>query len=269
MNTRRRIIASVSVILFFVCVFSSYVKAADTSLVLYYTFDKVDGATVSDQSGNGFSGKIIGGVEFTKDGKSNGALSFDGKSGLVKVEDDDKLDLEGSYTVMAWAYPTMVDGGFRWIADKSNSNADLNYILGISSNNGWRFITRLLTNDLLDATVVTTKTWYHVAGVQDSSKNQVYLYVNGKAVVNKGLTGTKTVNDAYLSIGCRKDAGSPCQFFGGVIDEFTAFSRAFTEAEINKAMNGMMNFLAVNPNSSLAATWGKLKTQPIEQRGER
>jgi hypothetical protein len=188
MNIRRRIIPSVFIVLFLVSVFSPCVKAIDKSLVLYFPFDEVKANAVSDQSANGFIGKLVGGVEFTKDGKYGGALSFDGTSGFVRVEDDDKLDLEGSYTVMAWAYPTMVDGGFRWIADKSNTNNDLNYILGISSNNGWRFITRLLTNDLLDATVVNPKIWYHVAGVQDGSKNQVYLYVNGKAVVNKGNT---------------------------------------------------------------------------------
>lgn len=261
MNTKPLIISFVPVVFLFVCIFPSYVKASGASLVLYFPFDEIKGDTVSDQSGNGFSGKIIGGVEFTKNGKYGGALSFDGATGLVRVEDDDRLDLEGDFTVMAWAYPTIVDGGFRWIADKSNTNNDLNYILGISSNNGWRFITRLLTNDLMDNTVVNKEKWYHVAGVQDGSKNQVYLYVNGGAVVTKPLAGNKIKNDAYLSIGCRKDAGAPCQFFGGVIDEFAIFSEALTEAEIKRAMSGITGLMAVNPKVSLTTTWGNLRTQ--------
>jgi hypothetical protein len=243
-----------------VFVFSPHLKAAEESLVLYFPFDVVKGDTVEDQSSNGFEGTVIGGVEFVDDGKYGGALSFDGSSGLVRVEDDDKLDLEGSYTVMAWAYPTMVDGGFRWIADKSNTNADLNFILGISANNGWRFITRKnLPNDLLDAELVATEEWYHVAGVQDSDSKEVFLYVNGSAVVTKPLAGDETKNDAYLSIGSRKDAGNPNQFFGGIIDEVAIFSRALTEAEIKAAMEGIEGFLAVDPASSLAKTWGRIK----------
>jgi hypothetical protein len=260
MNRNRLIIPFVFFI-FLICVFAPCVKAIEKSLVLYFPFEEVKANVVSDQSGNGFTGKLIGAVEYTKDGRFGGALSFDGKSGLVRVEDDDKLDLEGSYTVMAWAYPTMVDGGFRWIMDKSTTNADLNYILGISSNNCWRFITRLLTNDLIDGTVVKAQTWYHVAGVQDGSKGQVYLYVNGKAVVNKPLGGDKMVNDSYLSIGCRKDAGNPTQFFAGIIDDLAAFNRALSDADIKSAMNNMANFLAVSPGASLVATWGNLKAQ--------
>lgn len=80
-------------------------------------------------------------------------------------------------------------------------------------------------------------------------------------MVSKPLSGNKIKNDAYLSIVCRKDAGSPCQYFGGIIDEFALFNRAFTEEDINKAMNGVENFLAVSPYSSLTITWGNLKVQ--------
>ena len=247
-------------IFFFICVLPSHAKAVEESLILYFPFDKVKGDTVDDQSGNGFEGAVIGGVEFTEDGKYNGALSFDGSSGLVRVEDDDKLDLEGSYTVMAWAYPTIVDGGYRWVVDKSNSNADLNYILGISANNGFRFITRKgLPNDLLDAEVVATEEWHHIAGVQDGDKGEVFLYVDGNLVVSKPLAGDETENDAYLSIGSRKDAGNPNQFFGGIIDEVAIFSGALTEAEIKAAMEGITGLLAVDPDSALATTWGKIK----------
>lgn len=261
MDTKQYIIFHIVMAFLLLISFSFRVRALEKSLVLYLPFDQVKGDTVSDQSANGFSGTLFGGVEFTSSGKYGGALSFDGSTGFVKVEDDDRLDLEGDYTVMAWAYPTAVDGKYRWIADKSNNNNDLNYILGISAENRWRFITRLLSNDLLDAVQVSTKTWYHVAGVQDESSKKVFLYVNGKMVVSKPLSGNKIKNDAYLSIGCRKDAGSPCQFFGGIIDEFAIFRRAFTEEDINKAMNGLENFLAVNPYSSLTVMWGGLKAQ--------
>lgn len=247
-------------VLFIVCIFPFRVVRADEPLVLYFPFDEVKGDTVEDQSENGFEGTVIGGVEFTENGKHNGALSFDGSSGAIRVEDDDKLDLEGSYTVMAWVYPTLVDGGFRWVADKSNSNTDLNFILGISANNAFRFITRAnLPNDLLDDEIVATEEWYHIAGVQDGDGGEVFLYVNGSAVVSLSLAGDETTNDAYLSIGSRKDAGNPNQFFGGIIDEFAIFGKALGEAEVKAAMKGIEDFLAVDSASALATTWGRIK----------
>ena len=249
-------------VLILACGFSFHAEGAGKDLVLYFPFDQVTGDIVEDQSDNGFEGVLVGGVEFSEVGKYDGALSFDGSTGLVKVEDDDKLDMEGSYTVMAWAYPTIVDGGFRWIADKSNTNTDLNFILGISSNNGWRFITRKnLPNDLLDAGVVATEKWYHIAGVQDGEKGEVFLYIDGKVAVKKALAGDETKNDGYLSIGCRKDAGNTCQFFGGIIDELAIFSKALTGAEINRSMKGLGDFLAVSQFSHLATNWGNIKAQ--------
>jgi hypothetical protein len=248
-------------VLFLVCALSTYGRAVEKSLVLYFPFDEVKGDTVDDQSGNRFEGTLIGGVEFTGDGRYDGALSFDGTSGLVRAEDDDKLDLEDSFTVMAWVYPTIVDGGFRWVADKSNTNADLNYIFGISSNNMFRFITRKLANDVMGTETIAADKWYHIAGVQDSDKGEAILYVDGTAVASKALAGDKTVNDAYLSIGCRKDAGNPNQFFGGIIDEFAIFSKALTETEIQTAMQGIGSVItAVNPSCSLTTTWGQIKT---------
>jgi hypothetical protein len=234
-------------------------EAVDRSLILYFPFNEVKGDEVSDLSGNNFAGTLTGGVEWTGDGKYNGALSFDGSTGHVVVEYNKELDLTGSFTVMAWAYATIVDGGFRWIADKTHDNDDLNYLLGISSNNQLRFITRKLSNDVYSGFVVTTEKWYHIAGVQDSQKKEVILYVDGAAIGSEPLAGEKTVNDADLKIGCREWQGGVTQFFGGIIDEVAIFTRALTEAEIKAASEGVEKFLDVTPSSLLAITWGELK----------
>ena len=236
-------------------------KGVEPSLILYFSFDEVKGDKVTDKSENNHTGTLQGDAKGTEEGKYNNAISFDGAGDLVRVEYDKTLDLTGSFTVMAWMYPTLVDGQFRWVIDKSNTNADLNYLLGISSNNQARFITRKLTNDVFGP-VVSPKKWYHIAGVQDENSKKIILYLDGAAVASKPLAGEKTVNNAYLSIGCRKDAGNPNQFFGGIIDEVAMFTRALTDADIQKAMNGLEGFLAVTPSSrSLATTWSQIKTK--------
>jgi len=249
------------IIILFICISSLQIKAAQNSLVLYFPFDEVKGDIVNDQSGNAFEGTLNEGVELTNDGKYNNALSFDGSSGYVLVEYDNSLDLTENFTVMAWTYPTIVDGAYRWVVDKTHDNDDLNYLLGISAENVFRFITRKLTNDLMAAENVTAEKWYHLAGVQDSGMQEVTLYVNGSAVVNNPLAGEKTVNDADLKIGCREWQGSIEQFFGGIIDEVAIFSEALTQEDIEKAMGGIEGFMGITPSSSLATTWSKIKTK--------
>jgi hypothetical protein len=245
--------------LLFVCALSLNGEAAE-SLILYFSFAEGTGDTVADQSGNGHEGVLQGGVEWT-DGKYGGALSFDGASGYVEVEDDAALDLDGSFSVLAWIYPTMVDGGFRWAVDKGHDNNTLNYLLGISSNNSFRFITRALSNDVTGP-AITPDNWYHLAGVQDDTTNEVILYLDGAAVASSALAGEKVVNDATLKIGCREWLGSATQFFGGKLDEVAILSRALTEAEVQTAMQGVEGIIAaVNPCSCLAVTWGDIKAK--------
>lgn len=242
-------------VIFFACVFSLHVKSAEESLLLYFPFDEVNGDTVDDQSVNGYVGTLSGDAEFTEDGKYNGAISLDG-TGVVTVEYDESLDLTGSFTVEAWMYPTRVDGSFRWVMDKSHTNDDLNYLLGISSDNHARFITRKLANDVKGSgPVISPERWYHIAGVQDENSKKVILYLDGVAVGSLPLAGEKTVNDSDLRIGSREGF----EFFEGLIDEVAIFTRALTEAEIKKSMKGIESLLAVDSSSSLATTWGKLK----------
>ena len=64
--------------------FTFDVKAGDPHTVGLWHFQTGAFETVKDSSGNGFHGELIGGVEWTDDGKFGRALRFDG-SGYVKI----------------------------------------------------------------------------------------------------------------------------------------------------------------------------------------
>lgn len=77
---------------------------SQVGLVAAYSFDEGMGNMVTDASGNGNDGTISGATWTT--GHFGGALSFDGLSNLVTVNDSNSLDLTSGMTLEAWIFPT-------------------------------------------------------------------------------------------------------------------------------------------------------------------
>ncbi|MHC4464024.1 MAG: M56 family metallopeptidase [Planctomycetota bacterium] len=71
--------------------------AMERNLLAYYSFDKDGGTRTADISGMDFHGKVKG-ASFTKDGKVNGAMVFDGKNDYIAVDD---ISLK-RFTFAAW-----------------------------------------------------------------------------------------------------------------------------------------------------------------------
>ena len=85
-------------------------NTAPTGLVASYSFNEGTGTTLVDRSGNGRTGTVSG-ATWTSQGKSGGALSFDGVNDWVTVADANALDLTTGMTLEAWVYPTASGSG--------------------------------------------------------------------------------------------------------------------------------------------------------------
>jgi hypothetical protein len=77
--------------------------------VAAYTFDEGSGSAVSDASGAGNHGTVVG-ATWTSRGRFGSALAFDGVDDLVSINGAPSLDLTTSLTLTAWVYPTTVNG---------------------------------------------------------------------------------------------------------------------------------------------------------------
>jgi hypothetical protein len=75
-------------------------------LVAAYGFNESSGTSVTDASGNGNTGTITGATRIAS-GKYGGALSFNGSSNRVRINDSNSLDLTAGMTLEAW-------GIFQW-----------------------------------------------------------------------------------------------------------------------------------------------------------
>src|SRR4029077_18102708 len=70
-------------------------------LVAAYNFNEGSGPTVTDASGNGITGNIIG-ATWTAEGRNGNALSFNGSSSYVDLGNPALLQIAGSMTWSAW-----------------------------------------------------------------------------------------------------------------------------------------------------------------------
>ncbi|MGE5770394.1 MAG: PQQ-dependent sugar dehydrogenase, partial [Betaproteobacteria bacterium] len=77
-----------------------------TGLVGAWGLNEGAGTAVSDSSGNGNHGTLVGtGATWDASGKYGSALSFNGSSGIVTVPQASSLSMASSYTVEAWVKP--------------------------------------------------------------------------------------------------------------------------------------------------------------------
>ncbi|HEY5866900.1 MAG TPA: LamG domain-containing protein [Candidatus Tectomicrobia bacterium] len=200
-------------------------------LVAAYSFNEGNGTSVQDASGNGHTGTLSG-ATWTPQGKFGAALTFNGTTNWVTVNDSSRLDLSTGMTLAAWVFPTSTTG-VRDILLKEGANAD---IYNLYARN-WRG--RPEANVLVGGSnrtaegpaALSANVWTHVAGTYDGVT--VRLFLNGVQVASTAISGPIAASTGPLRIGGNGLWG---EFFQGSIDEVRLYNRALTQAEIQTDM---------------------------------
>jgi hypothetical protein len=209
-------------------------------LVGAYSFDEGSGTTATDVSGAGNNGTIKG-ATWTTQGKFGGALSFNGTSNWVTVNDASSLDLTNGMTLEAWVYPTIVPPNTWWtVLEKEQQPNGGVYYLFASSDQGQPFTGVFIGDErnLYGGTRLAVNTWTHLAATYDGTTER--LYVNGVQVSSRAQTGLIQGSSGALRIGGNSVWG---QYFQGRIDEVRIYNRALSAPEIQADMNAPINFL--------------------------
>jgi hypothetical protein len=168
-------------------------------------------------------------------------LRFDGLKDYVDV-DNSALRFTGSLTITAWINPTSFPADDAVIVSHGQENG---YQLDTTVDQGPRSVGFKLINACgklmmrYGARPLATNTWYHVAGVYDSTARTLNVYVNGQ--LDNGplvgvVTGTQRTSHGLLSLGRRPD--QPGFGFSGIIDDVHIYSAALTTGEIEAVMMG-------------------------------
>ncbi len=226
----------------------SAASASTGGLVAAYNFNEGSGNTVVDASGNGNDGTISGATRTTS-GKFGGALSFDGISNWVTVNDSASLDLTNGMTLEAWVYPTATMSGWQAVINKEqpggfgaayylSANSDLNQPEVAVYTTDW--------HKLYGGPALSANQWVHLVGTYDGSTMK--LYVNGSQVSSQPQTGGIDVTSGVLRIGGNSYWG---EFFKGRIDEIRIYNRALSASEIQTDMNTAITTSASTTSATL------------------
>jgi len=202
-------------------------------LVAAYGFNEGTGSSATDLSGKGNVGTLSG-ATWIDAGRFGKALSFNGSSSRVTVQDSASLDLSGAMTLAAWVYPTaaMADRRVVIVKERPGSNA---YHLHASSANSGKALTGFFStawNRLWTPAGLPVNKWTHLAATYDGVRQR--LFVNGVQVASRAQTGAIATSGSPLRIGAD---GARGEHFRGRIDEVRIYNRALSRTEIATVMN--------------------------------
>ncbi|MDE2041170.1 MAG: right-handed parallel beta-helix repeat-containing protein [Patescibacteria group bacterium] len=204
--------------------------AVINGLVGWWKFDDGSGTTAADSSGNGSTGTLSGTpLPAWTQGKSGGALSFDGLTDAVSIGDRSVLDFgTGSFSYGMWVYVTAPAGIWDepWVkGGGAASSAGYDMELGSGS---W-------TANIADGTngrqVVFSNSpylnqWVQLFAVVDRSAGTFKAYVDGLPVASTALAsfGSVTSTESAMISGRYP--------FKGLIDDVRVYNRALSDSEV-------------------------------------
>ena len=202
--------------------------------VAWWRLDEAGGATIGDSSGNGNSGRLAGGVQWTA-GKLGAALGFDGVSGQVVGTTPGRGLPRGSAprTLAAWIRTASSNGDRTAIFQYGTAlpRAGVSATLGLDELGRPEFQNSPWTPDVLGVSRLDDDAWHHLAAVYEGSETGTRrLFVDGVEEGSAKLRRRPDTGDASpWSMGAFLGNGT---HFRGAIDDVRVFNRALRGAEI-------------------------------------
>lgn len=203
-----------------------------------WDFDEGTGTTAADDSGAVNTGTLGGaGTTWTTSGRFNGAVTLNGTSTGYVSSVGPAVATNSSFTVSAWAYPSMASPGGAISTVLTQSGTNSGFYLQQNHGN-WKFVlpdadtTVSGGATVADPDPITLNTWTHLVGVYDSSTGMARLYVNGVSKgtpVARGATWNAT---GALQAGRAKWNGTFVDYWQGRLDEITTYRRAMSATEV-------------------------------------
>ncbi len=196
-----------------------------SNLVAYYSFDKVEGKTLTNEWGSDRNGTIADSATIAY-GKKGNALSVNvAGEGAVITEDYTDLD-GGDWTVGYWVKTTASFDKEISVLEDAGRNYSLSLKMASDRDAGFR-VGENAGDVLTYAYAFSPNTWYQITWVQDKDRG-LSMYVNGSLV----KSNTWPVNNAIKA---------PLEVVGGtgftgLIDEVKIYNTALTAEEIAENM---------------------------------
>jgi len=224
----RKLVLLVSFVLVLGLVGTSAGQDVDPSLVGWWKFDEGIRTTASDSSGNENHGALIGPLEWT-DGYDGKALSFNGSSNYVLVQDSPSLNMTDAITIAAWINPSWT--GNNRILQKSSGGGDNQYrLLREWGDNMVFHLPGLSPNRLQFPGLPSAGEWTLLAATYDGSSMKVYY--NAVVVGEMATSGQLGTTNGTLCIGTKDEMALAGDEYHGMLDDVRIYNRALSQSEI-------------------------------------
>lgn len=205
-------------------------QKAEAGLLGHWTFDEGAGTTAYD-SADGHDGTIFG-AAWTA-GQIAGALDFDGDGDYVNCGNDSGLQIEGEFTVSAWACPTDSSTNIEWgdpIVSKENFRKGYQLTWGPDGKFGFMVSGSGAAHIVWGDPGKDLDQCYLVTGVYDGAT--AHIYVNGQSENSAVEPYTTNTEDNFYIGSWRPDDSTRRRFFDGIIDDVRIYDHALTEEEV-------------------------------------
>ncbi|WP_305784216.1 LamG-like jellyroll fold domain-containing protein [Symbioplanes lichenis] len=191
--------------------------------VAAYPFD----GTPSDVAGD-HDATLIGSPGYVS-GFSGEALSLDGSSQHADTGAP-ILDTSTDYTAGAWVKLDKADGAFQTVVSQDGP-AVSDFFLQYSGQDQ-RWAMSFAGVRALSPTKPEVGRWYHLAGVRDSVKGELRLYVDGQLAGAVSACAPQVKPTGNTVIGRGKYNSNPVDYLDGAVDDVRLFDRALSASEI-------------------------------------
>ena len=229
----------------------------EDALILYMSFDTVDGKTTIDHSKYGNNGEMKGDPKHV-DGKFGKALELNGQTDWVEVPHHDILTVDKDFTVMAWINTErhMGPNAQRWQGVVAKGNAPRSYSFYTESPSECLHLSVGGAGSTCNGKVALNE-WVHVTGQMEGNTHR--YWINGESA---GEFGGKNpppgkADTASVLIGRTHEGNRELL---GLIDEVRIWNRALSEEEVIEQMEkGHFELFPVDPRQKVTTTWGSIK----------
>jgi hypothetical protein len=157
------------------------------------------GSTVTDLSGSGINGALVGGV--TKSSLNGGAFLFDGKSGFIRTGPVPNSGTAGtSWSMGVWVSPNTQWGNIVSMAQTEPSDGWQMPPIRVEAQ---RLVGQVWSNTSQpQSAAFTMGSWNYVVLVWDAATSQTRFYLNGSIVsTNTGAAYSASGANNYISLG--------------------------------------------------------------------
>ena len=248
-----------------------WMGSAQAAVVGYWNFD----GQVSDQSGNGLNGTLVGDAQYDPSVPAQIAggqsILLDGSGDYVGLGNPAALNFgTGDWTVAGWIRTTQTGnsnrgtlysnggddgGGIRCTLTHNEGNDNTLDVLVDDNSNKVQPRTATLTND---------DTWHHIVGIRQG--DAVAVYVDGKLEESKALPvgynlSGMSQKPAYIGTGHSQASGNLIKQLDGRADDVAVWDVALPHAAVQGLANGTygpMNAPETAPPPALPAPFTTL-----------